>query len=169
MHSCGEMVPDIEPIAGELQENRRLLRRILARLREEELEKQPSERDYSPRQVLAHLAGAERGMTRLMKLMAAGEKPRLKPDYDNDYYNLRQQEKRAKMNAAEILAELEGARSELIDFIENMKEEDLAKSGEHPTLGDTDLLGVLNRLKDHEREHVEEMGAWADKIIQARV
>jgi hypothetical protein len=162
------MLAEINSLAEELSDNRRLMAQVLDRLREEEKDRQPREGEYSPRQVLAHLAGAERGMTRLMQLMAAGEKPRLKPDYDNDYYNLRQQEKRAKMSVADLAKELEVARRDLLAFMETLKPEDLEKVGGHPTASETNVLGVLKILQTHERDHIEEMSSWADELVRAR-
>lgn len=156
------MIPEIEPIVRDLEENRRLMAEVLERLSQKGVNRVPREGQYSPRQTLAHLAGAERGMTRLMQLMASGEKPRLKPEYDNDYYNLRQQEKRAKLSVEDISAELVAARRDLLAFMERLKPEDLVKVGEHPTLGDTNVLEVLKQLQSHERAHIEEMGLSAD-------
>ncbi len=163
------MLPELVSLAQELAENRRFLDTTLARLRVEEMNLAPSEGEYSPRQVLAHLAGAERGMTRLMQLMAKGEHPRLKPDYNNDYYNSRQQEKRALMSVAQLRAELEETRSDLLALMENLHAEDLEKRGEHPTAGESTVLGVLRTLQAHERDHLVAMSAWADELIRARI
>jgi hypothetical protein len=162
------MLAELEPLVRALEDNRRMMAQVLDQLRDEEKDRAPREGEYSVRQVLAHLAGAERGMTRLMRLMAAGEKPRLKPDYDNDYYNAHQQEKRAKMSVVDLSAELEEARGDLLGFMETLKPEDLRKVGEHPTVGDTNVLAVLKTLQAHERAHIEETSAWADKLVRAR-
>jgi uncharacterized damage-inducible protein DinB len=163
------MLLELEPLAQELEENRRLMDQILGHLRAEEMDRSPREGEYSPRQVLAHLAGAERGMTRLIQLMAAGEKPQLKPDYNNDYYNARQQEKRAKMGAAALRAELEETRRALLAVMESLKAEDLGKLGEHPTIGEASVLEVLKTLQTHERDHIVEMSVWADKLVRTRL
>ncbi len=128
----------------------------------------PREGEYSGRQVLAHLAGAERGMTRLMQQMAAGRNPRLKADYDNDYYNARQQEKRAGMSIAALRAELEQSRRELLAFMESLRPADLAQRGEHPLLGDASLLEVLQTLQSHERSHIEAFAEWAREWERGR-
>lgn len=162
------MLPELEPVAWKLGENRRLLDQVLGRLNQEEVDSPPGEGIYSPRQVLAHLAGAERGMTRLMQSMAAGENPQLKPDYDNDYYNARQQQKRASMSFADLRSELGETRQALLAFMETLKAEDLQKEGEHPTVGQSTVLGVLTTHQTHEWDHIMEMGAWADRMVQAR-
>jgi hypothetical protein len=161
------MLPELEPLVMELVENRRLMDDFFFQLRDEQAERAPREGEYSPRQVLAHLAGAERGMTRLMLLMAAGETPRLKPDYDNDYYNARQQEKRARMTTAEVRAELEETRRELLAFMEGLKPVDLDQVGEHPTAGESSVRGVLEIILKHERDHVLEMIANSNETGRA--
>jgi uncharacterized protein YhaN len=162
------MLIEIEPLVGELAENRRRMAEVLSRLREDEMDRAPRKGEYSPRQVLAHLAGAERGMTRLLHLMAAGDMPKLRPDYDNDLYNARQQEKRAKMSVGDLKAELEDARRDLLALMESLKPGDLGKGGEHPTLHETNVLGVLKQLQAHERAHVQEMSAWASELAHER-
>jgi hypothetical protein len=163
------MLPELVSLAQELARNRRILDEMLEQLREPEMNRAPSEAEYSPRQVLAHLAGAERGMTRLMQMMAKGEKPRLKPDYNNDNYNARQQEKRAAMSVAQLRAELGETRSDLVAFMDNLTAEDLDKRGEHPTVGDATVLQVMQTLQAHERNHIIEMSAWAGELVRARL
>lgn len=162
------MLPELQPLVQELAENRRILDANLGRLRAEEMNLSPREGEYSPRQVLAHLAGAERGMTRLMALMAKGEHPRLKPDYNNDYYNLRQQEKRAQMSVPQLRAELEETRADLLALMESLRAQDLDEQGEHPAVGETSVLGVLRTLQAHERDHIVAMSAWVDELTRAR-
>lgn len=162
------MLPELEPIDRGLEEDRRAMDLVLSRFGEDEKNASPRAGDYSPREILAHLAGAERGMTRLMQLMVKGEKPRLKPDYDNDYYNARQQEKRANMGVPELRAELEETRTNLAAFMRSLTLDDLTKTGQHPTADETTVLGVLLTLEKHERDHIAEMSAWADSIEQDR-
>src|SRR5438309_135991 len=108
------MLPELETLVAQLKDNRRALDEYMALLSEAEMDLPPREGEYSGRAVLAHLAGAERGMTGLMRLMAAGQQPRLKADYDNDYYNARQQQKRAGMTVAQVRAELDETRRDLL-------------------------------------------------------
>jgi uncharacterized damage-inducible protein DinB len=162
------MLPELEPIADDLRRNREALWTTVDALSDAEMKLEPGAGQYAGRQVLAHLAGAERGMTRLMEQMAAGAQPKLRPDYNNDYFNARQQEKRAQMSVAELRAELEGTRRDLLAFMERLRPEDLSKGGEHPIDGVSTVLGVLQILRTHERDHVVEFGAFAGEMIRAR-
>ncbi len=163
------MLTELQPIARDLEQNRQLLDRVMGPMSEEEMAQTPREGLYSGREVLAHLAGANRGMTRLMQRMAAGETPRLKADYNNDYYNARQQEKRAGLSVPELTAELDETHRELLAFMETLTPEDLVKRGEHPALGESTVLEVLQLLRTHELTHLREFGAWAEGIKQAQV
>jgi hypothetical protein len=162
------MLPQLEPIAQRLADNRRLLDQYVAQLNDDEMKRAPEEGEYSGREVIAHLAGGNRGMTRLMQQMAAGSNPRLKADYNNDYYNARQQEKRAGMSVSELLAELDETHRDLLAFMETLREQDLERRGEHPIIGDGTVLQVMEMLSAHERSHIEEWGEWASEMAARR-
>jgi len=161
------MLSQLESFPGRLAENRHALDEYLQSLTDEEMRRSPGEGLYSGREVLAHLAGANRGMTRLMQQMAAGQQPRLKADYNNDYYNLRQQEKRAALSVAQLLAELDETHRDLLAFIETLRPEDLDKRGDHPTVGNATVLQVLQVITTHEQDHIAQFGAWARTLHSA--
>ncbi len=161
------MLSQLEIFPQSLAENRRLLDGYIQTLTDEEMRRSPGEGLYSGREVIAHLAGANRGMTRLMQQMAAGQQPRLKADYNNDYYNLRQQEKRAGMSVDQLLAELDETHRDLLTLIEMLRPEDLDKRGDHPTLGDATVLQVLQVITTHEQDHISQFGAWARTLHAA--
>ncbi len=162
------MLSQLEPIAQHLINNRRLLDEYVAQMNDEEIKRAPKEGEYSGREVIAHLAGANRGMTRLMQQMAAGQTPRLKADYNNDYYNARQQEKRAAMSVPALLAELDETHRDLLAFMETLSAEDLERRGQHPIVGDATVLQVLETLSAHERGHIEAWGEWAREMVASR-
>ncbi len=162
------MLSQLETLAQHLDRNRFLLDGYVKPLHEDELNRAPQEGEYSGRQVIAHLAGANRGMTRLMQQMVAGANPRLKANYDNDYYNSRQQEKRAGMSVPELLREFDETHRDLATFMESLREEDLAQRGEHPLVGDATVLQVLETLSAHERTHIQEWGEWAREMVASR-
>ncbi len=151
------MLAELEPLAGDLERNRRLLDQTVDGLTEEQMNRPVSEGHYSGKQILAHLAGAERGMTALMRRMAAGEQPRLKPDYDNNYYNARQQDKRAGMTIEQLRTELAATRQDLLAFMETLTPADLEKRGDHPLYKDATVLQVLEIIPAHELEHTQEL------------
>lgn len=163
------MLPELETLAHELERNRHDLIALVKQLDDEELKRVPRAGQYAGRELLAHLAGAERGMTRLMQNMAAGLNPRLKSDYNNDYYNARQIEKRAHMTVAALGVELTETRRELLTFMEALKPEDLDKHGEHPIVGAATVCQVLETLRQHEQTHIEEFADWARRVLETHI
>ncbi len=145
-----------------------MLDEYAAGMNEEDMKRAPKEGEYSGREVIAHLAGANRGMTRLMQQMASGATPRLKSDYNNDYYNARQQEKRAGMNIPELVSELDETHRDLLAFMETLRTADLEQRGQHPVVGDATVLQVLETLSAHEQSHIESWGEWAREMVASR-
>ena len=160
------MIPKLESLAERMKNERpQLLDAVRAVADAQANQKRPGD-NYSIREILAHLAGAERGMTRMAQLAAAGQNPRLPPGYTNDEYNARQQAKRQDKTVAELVAELNESRVQLFAFMETLKEEDLTKPAEHPVLGDTDVWGVLNVLVQHEWDHTQELRVWLKELAE---
>ncbi len=151
------MLAELEPVARDLEKNRELLDQTVDGLTEAQMNVPVSEEHYSGKQILAHLAGAERGMTALMRRMVAGEQPRLKSDFDINYYNARHQEKRAGMTIAQLRTELAGARQDLLSFMETLTPPDLEKRGDHPLYKDATVRQVLEIVPAHELEHTQEL------------
>jgi uncharacterized protein (TIGR03083 family) len=115
--------------------------------------------EWTARDLVAHFISAERGMTKLAQRFAQGEMPKTAPDFNMDFYNRRQIEKRAGMTLAEIRAELEAAHRELLAFMDTLTPEQLAARGEHPVYGEMSLEGLLNVIYTHERDH---LNAWRE-------
>ncbi len=151
------MLTELEPLARDLKRNRELLDQVVDGLTEEQMMQPMREGEYSGKQTLAHLAGAERGMTTLVRRMVAGEQPRLKSDFDLDSYNARHQEKREGMTITQLRTELAGTRQDLLAFMETLKPEDLEKHGDHPRLKDATVRQVLEIIATHELEHTQEL------------
>lgn len=155
------MLRELEPIANKLKEERALLWRTLGTLTEEQAAQTMVIPEWSVKDVLAHLAGAERGMLRMAQRMAAGENLRLPVGYSLDDYNARQVAKRKDKAFAEIRAELDASRTELLLFMEGLTANQLALPGEHPILGDTTVQGILDIIAVHGAAHGKEI---ADRL-----
>jgi uncharacterized protein (TIGR03083 family) len=159
------MLKELEPIVSKLNNERAALARTLDGLTEEQAAQTVVIPEWSVKDVTAHLAGAERGMLRMAQRMANGENPRLPKDYSNDEYNRRQVAKRKEKSLAEIRAELEMSRAELLAFMESLTVEKLALPGEHPILGETTVKDVLNIIGSHEAAHGKDI---SDKIRELK-
>ncbi len=151
------MLKELELIATKLQEERIALWRALDALTEEQAATLKVNNEWTIKDIVAHLAGAERGMLRMAQRMAQGENPRLPDGYRNDEYNARQVTKRAQVSLAQVREEMSGSRAELLAFMESLTAPQLALRGEHPRLGDTTVKDVLEVIGKHEGEHCGEI------------
>jgi hypothetical protein len=148
------MQDELIELVEQLRRNRQVALAALAEIDESEAGRAGSEGEYSPRQVVAHLAGSCRSMMRVGQRMAAGEEPRVRPDFDLNYFNQRLQEKRAHMTLEVLLEEWGAAQDELIEWMKGLMPEELEKPGDHPLAKDINLRQLLGIIVDHEQEHL---------------
>lgn len=159
------MLRELESIRDKLKEERAILERTIAPLGDAEAAQIFVTPEWSVKDEIAHLAGAERGMLRIAQRIARNENPELPEGYNNDEYNARQVAKRKNQTLAEIKAELDGSRAELIELLASVASDQLNLRGEHPLAGDVSLKDLLVVIYSHETTHAKEI---ADKVRQAR-
>lgn len=157
------MLERLQPLLDRMERERPALLELVDRLTEAEANRSQPGDGYSVRATLAHLAGAERGMTRLARRIAAGDSPRLAPEYDHDLYNARQQEKRQGSTRSQLEAELAESRRELHTFMDGLTDAELGRRGEHPIAGDVSLWDLLHVIVNHERDHARELEARIER------
>lgn len=115
-----------------------------------------SEGAWTVRQALAHLAGAEAGQLAIGQRMLTGE-AKLREDWNLDFWNRRQVEKRQDRTPKQLLDDLATSRRELLEWIEGLSEADFEKSGQH---GRGDVITVEQlcfRIGQHEAEHTAQI------------
>lgn len=151
------MLKELEPIVAKLNEERGILNRTLDGISEQEAAEVHVTPDWTLKDAVAHLVGAERGMTRIARGTARGENPQLPEGYDNDVYNARQVAKRKDQTLAQVRTELDASRAELMALLESIAPEQLALCGEHPLSGDVSLSDLLVIIYSHERTHANEI------------
>ena len=84
---------------------------------------------WCERDILAHLAAAERGMIRTIERFLSGDE--LPANFDLDYWNQRQVQKRAQRSVADLLDELKASRQQLLALLDRLSEEEMAVKGMH--------------------------------------
>lgn len=151
------MLIELVPIADKLNEERRILNRSLDGLAEEDAKRIPVTPEWSVRDEVAHLAGAERGMLGMAQRISRGENPQLPEGYDNDTFNARQVAKRKEQTLAQIREELAASRGELLSLLESVRADQLALCGEHPLAGDVSLRDLMVVIYSHEMTHANEI------------
>ncbi len=151
------MLDELAPIADKLKEERARLNATLDQIGEEQAVQVMVTPEWTIKDQVAHLAGAESGMLGIARRMALGQDPQLRPDYDNDFYNARQVAKRKQASLAQIREELETSRAELMTFMDTLKPEQLTLMGQHPLTGETTLKDLFGIIYRHETAHGKEI------------
>ncbi len=153
------MLKELESIVSKLHEARSILHRTMNGLTDEQASKIMVTPEWSVKDEIAHLAGAERGMLGIAQRMAQGEDPQLPPDYNNDTFNARQVAKRKERSLTDIRTELDATHDELIQFLENLTQAQLDLCGQHPLYGEVELKELLVIIYSHETTHTNEISA----------
>jgi uncharacterized protein (TIGR03083 family) len=159
------MLAELEPTLASLKDTRETLMRLLDQLAEIQASQVMVNPQWSVKDIVGHLVGAERGMTRMAQQFATGSKPMLPAEYDNDVYNARQVEKRKSLTYAQARAELEASRADLLALIDKLTAPQLDYLGEHPIKGIISLKELLGVIAWHEGVHSKEISV---KLLEAR-
>ncbi|MBI5303074.1 MAG: DinB family protein [Chloroflexi bacterium] len=159
------MLKDLDPLVSKLKEAHTILERTLAPLTDEQAIAITVTSEWSVKDAVAHLAGANRGMFGIAQRAARGEDPKLPAGYDNDTYNARQVAKRKEQTLAQIRAELDVTLNEMLAFLETVTQAQMDLQGEHPVFGEVKLKDLLVIIYSHETTHCNEI---ANAIHQAK-
>jgi hypothetical protein len=151
------MLDELEPRVQELERNQGTLDSFLATLDTAKWNQTFGSEGYNVRQTLAHLSGANKSMVRMGQNWIAGRDNRLRSDFDLNFFNARQQAKRAELPDAELVAEWRGTHQDFIDFMKTVRAEDLEKRGDHPLASDTTLRNLFLIITTHEANHIREL------------
>lgn len=112
---------------------------------------------WRARDLLAHLVSAEMGHQRLISEVAQGG-PGSPAGFDVDRYNAEQVAALQARAPAELLAEFLAVREATLALVASLSDEDLARRGRHPALGDDATLADFIRIITvHARMHLREL------------
>lgn len=117
--------------------------------------------------LLAHLAGAERGLQATVQRFLAGQE--LPPDFSLDYWNQRQVAKQKARSLAELVASLTASRIDTLALLDSLNDEQLDVVGRHPAGFPTNVAGIFHVLALHERDHGQEIAAALGLPVGERV
>jgi uncharacterized damage-inducible protein DinB len=107
---------------------------------------------WTIRNVLAHFVTSERGLLKLFKNIREGGLG-ASEDFSIDHYNARQQEKTKDLTPQELLEQFADVRSDTAKWVSALSEDDLAKEGRHPYLGQVQLVEMLKMIYLHNQIH----------------
>ncbi|MEN9564074.1 MAG: hypothetical protein RIR73_2318 [Chloroflexota bacterium] len=111
---------------------------------------------WSIRNVLAHYVTSERGLVRLFeRIRTTGEGAA--DDFSIDRYNASQQEKTKDLAPADLLEQYKQVRSESINWVNGLRDEELDIKGRHPFLGETIIREMIKMLYLHNQLHYRDV------------
>lgn len=117
--------------------------------------------------LLAHLAGAERGLLGTVQRFLAGQP--LPDGFSLDYWNQRQVEKQKERGVADLLAGLAASRIDTLALLDSLTDEQLAVRGLHPAGFETSVGGIFRVMAMHELDHGQEIALALGLPVEKRV
>jgi uncharacterized damage-inducible protein DinB len=112
--------------------------------------------EWSVRDVLAHMADAERGLLGQIRRLLVGE-PTVPDDFDLNRWNRSAVRKRAGQSPQEILGDLEQAHQNILAALSQVDPALLDRVGRHPSGKLLTVDGYFRRIADHRREHTADI------------
>jgi uncharacterized protein (TIGR03083 family) len=145
-------------ILTKLARSREKLLALVSDLSEEALD-QPLPDGWTIRAALTHLLNAEEDHCRISAVIASGKIERLPSSIDIDTHNAERLATRGRLSRADLLAALAAQRERTIALFNRLTEDQLVRSGPHPTLGEMTAENVLRVIAVHEQMHTRDIAA----------
>jgi uncharacterized damage-inducible protein DinB len=138
-----------------LESSQKQLFQAIQGFTEEQFHTRPDGESWCASEVLMHLLASEQRMRDRVRL-ALGQSGGAPPA-------LSEAERRAEAEAGreapvpQLVHGLLGARRETSMLIESLRPEDLSRPASHPDLGTISVERMLQRIVEHEQEHIEQI------------
>jgi uncharacterized damage-inducible protein DinB len=145
--------PELEELLEKLETQREQLIDALRLMAEEEASRRPSERAWSAKEQLLHLATFERQW--LEWSMAVRDRPGCEvgpPPPNPEAYP-----EAKSRSLGEILGDLASARRDTVAAIGGLSAEELQRKGKHLLFGEMNVLQMLRSLYRHDRMHMDQI------------
>jgi len=111
---------------------------------------------WNARQIVVHLADAERGHYNQVTNIAEGNDI-IPPDFDIERYNRRTTDKNADKTVEQARAEIAQTRAALLAWLDAVDADKLERSGRHASLVIMSVAQILKIVSDHERGHAQDI------------
>ena len=144
---------ELEELLEKMESQRGQLVGLARQMHEEEAGRRPSERDWSAKEQVAHLATYERFW--LEWALAVRDKPgsQVGPTAGNPEAYPEAQ----ASSLDDVLQGLAAARSDTLAAIEGLTTEELQRRGKHLLFGEMSVLQMLRTLYRHDRMHMDQI------------
>lgn len=121
---------------------------------------------WTVQDVLAHLAGAERGHQQVIRALLVGQTAG-RPGFDLDAFNQADVAARQGWTAAQVLADLAAGRADTLALLDSVREDELGRAGYHPGGFDATIEDTFRVIAIHERRHAREIRAALAGLVTA--
>lgn len=145
-----------EAIGRKLSLERERLLGLLEGLSVEEMTQRSKEGGWSIKDILGHIASAEKAHLAFIKRMCEEDNPQMVPpgvQFDLDRWNASQVSRGEKLTLEEIWAELEEARRGSLALLNHLTEEQLSHQGVHAIWGEITVAQRLRIIHIHDQMH----------------
>jgi hypothetical protein len=123
-------------------------------------------RSWTVKDIVIHLADAERGMLGQLKRLVSGQVT-VPPDFDLSRWNRSIVRKRSDSKLSDLLLEIQTAYTEVLDFLEGIDQDSLDLEGRHPTGEMLSAEGYFLRIANHRLEHAVDIRRACQKVENA--
>ncbi len=111
---------------------------------------------WNVRDVIAHLADAERGLLLQLKRLSAGE-PTLPDNFDLQRWNRGTARRSAEVSLDELVRQIEASYEDVLSFLEEVSEDQLDLTGRHGSGEWLSGEAYFRRIADHRAEHAADI------------
>jgi DinB superfamily len=143
-----------DELVARYREGPAVVEQAVAGLNEEELDRRPAEGEWSPREVVNHLADSEMTSAIRLRKLLAEDSPTLQ-GYDEEEFARRLHYDVRPIGPS--LAALRGARETSASILEHLSEADWERSGTHSESGPYSVQTWLEIYATHARDHAEQI------------
>ncbi len=156
-----------QPIRSQLAESRAYLVSVAEQISPDQVLASTENPAWNVHDLLAHLAGAERGLQVTVQRFLAGQP--LPDGFSLDYWNQRQVAKQQERSVADLLASLAASRVDTLALLDSLSDEQLAVRGLHPAGFETSVGGIFRVMAMHELDHGQEIALALGLPVEKRV
>jgi len=138
----------MEQLISQLKSGQKEIRLLLASVADDQ-DWQPDKNQWSFRYIASHMSTVEKDcyQDRVVRI-AAGEKPHFEAYYNTGWDF-------SHFDLMKSLNDWTVTRQEIIDYVNDLSEKELAFSGTHSEFGKITVLDVLLMILDHDQEHLQ--------------
>lgn len=144
------MPSDWSTLVSELRELQKELLEAAQRLEESQREQSGVCGVWSPKEVLAHLTGWDKEVTRQFRLFQDGLEKAI--EHDIDKFNQQSVSKRSQLSWEETLAEYRDVQNEFIEVAHSIPPSELSQNGEYHDW--------MNVQIEHYQHHLRQFNQW---------